>query len=350
MELEEISGHVLMVGLPGSRLDSETAERLRRVMPGGIILFARNLVTPEELRDLHEDAVDVLDTLRVVAIDQEGGRVSRLREWVGTTPSAAVMAAAGERASHRVALATASALRALGVNLDFAPVVDLSEPNAPNGIGDRSFGTDPERVASLGGRFLDGLQERGVAGCLKHFPGLGRTCVDSHMELPVCPSDLASLEEADLVPYRRLGPASAAVMVGHGSYPALDPRGGRPATLSRDIVSGLLRGALGFRGLVVSDDLEMGAVAAMDEDGSAAVAAIAAGCDVVLYCHDLEKASRARVAIARRAASDTAFAARLREAAAAVDRFAGRWPAATCDLAAWDEAREELGEAAELAR
>jgi beta-N-acetylhexosaminidase len=244
--------------------------------------------------------------------------------------------------TSRFASATARALRALGFNFDFAPVVDLCTEDATNGIGNRSFGTDPERVVSLAGAFLDGLQAEGVAGCLKHFPGLGPTNVDSHETLPTADRSRAELEGQDLIPYRRLGERAASVMVGHGAYPALDPDPSRPASLSPVIVNRLLRDELAFRGLVVSDDLEMGAVAPLDEDGSAAVLSIAAGCDLVLYCASLDRAERAVAALKRATREDESLARRVAQAASNVATAVKQWAIPSTEPQEWDAAQSEL--------
>ncbi len=315
-------GRCLLVGIGGPDWTALEAARVREIQPAGLVLFRRNLATPERTRALVAHFRTLVPEPSIVAIDQEGGRVSRLEPWIGATPTAASLAQLGPDASRRFAAATGRALRALGVQLDFAPVVDLSEPDAPNGIGARSYGTDPEQVTRHAREFLLGLAGERVAGCLKHFPGLGDTCVDSHHVLPVVQRDRSALEQ-DLRPYRELGSIAPLVMVGHGHYPALDPTPSRPASCSPAIVRELLRGSLAFRGVVASDDLEMGAVAARDADGTAAVEALDAGCDLLLYCSDLSRAERARAAIER----EPALEPRLREAVERIGRFARAFPA-----------------------
>jgi beta-N-acetylhexosaminidase len=339
IELSEAAGRVLMVGIPSPRLEESTSVVLQRLRPGGVILFGRNLDRPQDLADLVAALRSVLPSPHFLGIDQEGGRVSRLRPWIGPTPSAADVAARGEAAVRALAVATARALRALGFNLDFAPVVDLGDPEATGVIGDRSFGSDPESVARLAGAFLDSLQRAGVAGCLKHFPGIREIDVDPHVGLPVFRCSVESLADCDLLPYRRLGSRAAAVMVGHGSYLDLDDVPGRPATLSPPIVRGWLRERLGYNGLVVTDDLEMGAIAPLDPDGRAAVEAVTAGCDLVLYCKDLDRAGRAHEALLRAADADAAFAERLLAAAGTVAATAARRPARAVDLTAFAIAR-----------
>jgi beta-N-acetylhexosaminidase len=341
------AGRVLLVGLPGPALIPDATDLLGRLRPAGVILFSRNLETVAQTSALLEQAGALLRDPPLLALDQEGGRVSRLRPWIGPTPSAAVLACAGRSAVSRFGRATARALRAVGFNVDFAPVVDLCEASATNGIGDRSFGTDPERVAALAGAFLDGLQGAGVAGCLKHFPGLGPTAVDSHEELPVLSEDRGGLEQAGLLPFRRLAARAAMVMVGHVHVPAIDPTPGVPASLSRSVTNGLLRGEIGFRGLVVGDDMDMGAVAPQDGIGRAAVAAIDAGCDLLIYGSRPDRARRAAEALARAADDDAAFAGRLAEAGRTVERTARSWTAAERPAANWEASRRELRALAE---
>jgi beta-N-acetylhexosaminidase len=344
IELSDAAGRVLMVGIPAPRLEEPAFLTLRRLRPGGVILFARNLDRPQDLGDLVAALRSVLPAPRFLGIDQEGGRVNRLRPWIGPTPSAAALATRGEAAVRALGVATARSLRALGFNLDCAPVVDLGEPGATGVIGDRSFGSDPESVARLAGAFLDSLQEHGVAGCLKHFPGIREIDVDPHVGLPVFRCSAEDLAECDLLPYRRLGSRAAAVMVGHGSYPELDDTPGRPATLSPPVVRGWLRERLGYGGLVVTDDLEMGAIVPLDVDGRAAVEAVSAGCDLLLYCKDLDRAERAHGALMRAAEADAAFAERLLTAAGSVRATAARYPSGDVDIAAFEAARGEFAE------
>lgn len=348
-ELDQRAGGVLMVGLPGTDLDRETTRRIRALAPGGLILFRRNLDSPEQTATLLEEAIRELPYPLLLALDQEGGRVSRLEPWIGQTPTATTLARAGNRSARRFGEATGLALRSLGINLDFAPVVDLCEPAATNGIGDRSWSRDPVETCGLAGAFLDGLQGSGVAGCLKHFPGLGDSHVDSHVSLPTVERSLERLEREDLLPYRELGAAAACVMIGHGHYPALDPREELPASCSPRVVEDLLKTRLGYSGLVVSDDLEMGAVSRRDRDGAAAVEALAAGCDLLLYCADLDRAEIAARALALRAGRDPLLAARLEKAVAAVRHTAERWPADRPEPRAWARAAEAFEPFTELA-
>jgi beta-N-acetylhexosaminidase len=347
----EAAGRVLMVGLGGPDLEPDEEDRIVDLQPGGIILFRRNLDTPARVSRLVSRLLEIVPPPALLAVDQEGGRVSRLVDWIGDTPSAARLAALGPETAHRWGRRTGRGLRALGFNLDFAPVVDLCDADAANGIGDRSFGKDSNSVAILAGAFLEGLQAEGVAGCLKHFPGLGDTAVDSHERLPICRRDLTKLEADDLVPFARLADRAAAVMIGHAHYPALDAGESLPASLSVNVADRLLRDRIGFRGLAVSDDLEMGAVAPLDRSGRAAVLSLAAGCDLLPYCSDLGRAAAAKLALESAAAEDDRFRSRLESAARAVRRTASRWPAASPDPSRWrtacdawrEESRRALG-------
>ena len=336
------AGRSIMVGLPAAELDSTTARRLEKLAVAGVILFGRNLVDPAQTADLLAQASAVLPGPPLLAIDQEGGRVSRIEPWIGSTPTAVQLHRMGVDATTRFGIATGNALGGLGFNLDFAPVVDLCPADAPNGIGDRSFSTDPREATRSAGAFLNGLQSTGVAGCLKHFPGLGDTAVDSHLELPIVTRSREMLAEHDLLPYRELAARAASVMVGHAHYTALDGETPCPATCSSIIVSEWLRERLGFDGLAVSDDLEMGAVAPRDVDGQAAIDAVEAGLDLLLYCADLDRAETAVERLTRAAGESAAFAERLHQAAEKVDVISRLWPAPMADIARFDAAREEL--------
>lgn len=334
----------LMVGLPGIELDAATQARLEALQPAGVILFRRNLETPEQTCGLLLALARLPVPPRLVALDQEGGAVSRLEPWIGPTPPAVDLAARGSLAVARFGRLTGQLLSALGFNVDFAPVVDLCAANAGNGIDGRSYGEDPELVVELAGQFLDALQSTGVAGCLKHFPGLGCTAVDSHVELPTADRSAEELDRFELEPYRHLGPRAACVMVGHGHYPAWNPGDPGPASGSATIVRGILRDRLGYGGLIVTDDLLMGAVADLDVDGRFAVESLAAGCDLLLYCADLDRAAAALAALTAEAAVNPFLRRRLREAASAIDGVARRFPLPAPDLAEWRRRREAIAE------
>ena len=341
--LRRAAGRSIMVGLPGAELDAATARWLRELAVAGVILFGRNLVDPAQTAELLSSVVAALPHPALLAIDQEGGKVSRLEPWIGPTPTAVQLQGMDLAAITRFGITTGDALAGLGFNVDFAPVVDLCPADAANGIGDRSFSTDPLETARSAGAFLNGLQSTGVAGCLKHFPGLGDTAVDSHVELPTVTRSEVQLDAVDLLPYRELSTRAACVMVGHGHYEALDGSTPCPGTCSPAVVRDWLRGRLGFDGLAVSDDMRMGAIAPRDVEGQAAFDAIDAGLDLLLYCTDLDLAAAAIERLTRTARADRVFSERLRQAAGKVDVISRLWPAPRADLKRFDAARVEFG-------
>ncbi len=340
--IRRAAGRAIMVGLPAAELDSATARRLESMGVAGVILFGRNLVDPAQTAELLARTVAALPHPPLLAIDQEGGKVSRLEPWIGPTPTAVQLHGMGVDAITQFGIATGNALAGLGFNLDFAPVVDLCPADAPNGIGDRSFSTDPREAVRSAGAFLYGLQSTGVAGCLKHFPGLGDTAVDSHVELPTVTRSQEHLDEQDLLPYRELCPRAACGLVGHGHYSALDGATPCPATCSRAVISDWLRQRVGFDGLAVSDDMQMGAVAPRDVAGQAAFEAIGAGLDLLLYCTDIDLADAAVERLTKAAGEIPAFATRLQQAAEKVDVISRLWPAPAADLERFEDARNEL--------
>jgi beta-N-acetylhexosaminidase len=290
-----------VVGIEGPEPTAAERSILSAFPPAGVILFRRNLASARQTRQLNRQLREIVGRPIFLAIDQEGGRVDRLASFQPPRPSAEELASRGERGCERGGRSTACALRGLDFDVDFAPVVDLRPENGEGiGFGGRTFGDDPDSIAPLAGAFLRGLAERGVAGCLKHFPGLGRGRVDSHLELPKVEASRAELLGSDLEPFRRLAAEAPGVMVSHGLYEALDPR--FPASLSSRIVRGLLLGRLGFLGGVFSDDLEMGALAAFGDLAERSVRAFAAGNSFLLVCRRLEELPRCAEAVARRSA------------------------------------------------
>ncbi len=252
---------------------------------GGVILFARNIEAPEQVAELSHDLQTLATELPLwVSADQEGGRVARLKAPFTEWPPMAVLGRSGDAGlAARFAAALAAELRAVGVTLDYAPVLDIhTNPKNPV-IGDRALAEDADAVARLGTAIIRGLQQNGVAACGKHFPGHGDTSTDSHLELPVVEHPPDRIRRVECVPFRAAIAAEVAfIMTAHLLVPSLDEE--TPATLSRRIVSGLLRDELGFTGVILSDDLEMKALAGTHTVAEAAVQAIAAGCDGVLVC------------------------------------------------------------------
>jgi beta-N-acetylhexosaminidase len=287
------AGQRVMVGFEGLEPSKDLRRLIRDFGVGGVILFSRNVDGPEqvaelvrELQWLARDARHDLPLL--VAVDQEGGRVARLREpWTVWPPLRAIGRSGSAELARRMGESIAAELRACGIRCDFAPVVDVDTNPANPVIGDRSFGDDPEAVGRFACAFIAGLQGGGVAASAKHFPGHGDTEVDSHLELPVVDHGLSRLEDVELRPFRRAVEAGVAtVMTAHVLVRELDDR--LPATLSPRVVGELLRAKLGYRGVVVSDDLEMKAVAKSWRAGAASVLAARAGADLLLVCSSAE--------------------------------------------------------------
>ena len=262
---------------------------------GGVILFARNVEEPAQVAELSYESTRLVPELPLwVSIDQEGGRVARLKAPFTEWPPMAALGRGGDvLLAERFAKALAAELRAVGVTLDYAPVLDVHTNSANPVIGDRAFSGKAEDVARFGAAFIRTLQGEGIAACGKHFPGHGDTSTDSHLELPLVEHPPERLREVEFLPFRAAVAAGVATMMtAHVLVPSLDEQ--RPATLSRRIVAGLLREELGYEGVILSDDLEMKAVANEYSVPVAAVLAIEAGCDGVLICsgnHDLQAAA-----------------------------------------------------------
>jgi beta-N-acetylhexosaminidase len=278
-------GQLLIGSLPGTTLTPEIRSLVREFSLGGVILFSRNIEAPEQVAELSIDVQSLAGELPLwLSVDQEGGRVARLRKPFTEWPPMAVLGRSGSEAlATRFAAALAAELKAVGITLDYAPVLDIhTNPKNPV-IGDRALGEDAETVARLGAAVIRGLQENGVAACGKHFPGHGDTAVDSHLELPLVEHPPDRIRRVECVPFREAIRADVAfLMTAHVLVPSLDED--RPATLSPRIVKGMLRDELQFGGVILSDDLEMKAVARSYAVPDAAVQAIAAGCDGVLVC------------------------------------------------------------------
>ena len=278
-------GQLLIAGFDGLHVPVELKMLAREFGLGGVILFARNISDPEQLAELSFEATRLdADVPLWVSVDQEGGRVARLKDPFTVWPPMASLGRSGdETLVTRFARALAVELKAVGITLDFAPVLDVhTNPKNPV-IGDRALGEKAEEVARLGATIVRTLQSEGIAACGKHFPGHGDTSTDSHHELPLVEHPIERLREIELVPFRAAIDADvAAIMTAHVLMPALDEQ--RPASLSRRIVTGLLREELGYQGVIVSDDLEMKAIAGHYDVGSAAILAVEAGCDAVLIC------------------------------------------------------------------
>jgi beta-N-acetylhexosaminidase len=325
----------LVCGVAGLALDAEEWRLLEEVKPGGVVLFARNVAEREQLASLVRE-LRGLPSRPYVAIDLEGGRVNRLERLIGPLPAAAEAARAGAHGVQALAEAAGAACAHLGIGVDLAPVLDVARPEGFLASEARCLGRSPAEVRTAAGIFLQGLSAFGVAGCLKHYPGLGSGRVDSHRNLPV----LDEMVAADCALFRALAAPGRGVMVAHALAPALG-EGSCPASLSRAVV-GRLRA---FAAPVLADDLEMGALAAHGSISERAAAALGAGCDQVLVCNAL--AARRQVAehVGAAAGRDPVLAAALREGAARSAGFGrGELPEV-----AWDRVLELADRARALA-
>ena len=278
-------GQLLIAGFNGHQIPPELRSLARSFGLGGVILFARNVAEPEQVAEVAFDAARLVPDLPAwVSVDQEGGRVARLKSPFTEWPPMATLGRSGDtRLAGRFAKALAAELKSVGITLDYAPVLDIhTNPKNPV-IGDRALAEKAEDVARLGAAVVQALQSEGIAACGKHFPGHGDTSTDSHLELPLVEHPPDRIRRVECVPFAAAIKAGVAfIMTAHVLVPSLDEK--RPATLSRRIVQGMLREELGFKGVILSDDLEMKAIAATYSVPDAAVQAIAAGCDGLLIC------------------------------------------------------------------
>lgn len=332
--LPRVCGQLIVGGFDGTELPAAFARSLRDEKLGGAILFRRNV-------GAEGDADDTLgvahlcaaiagaappDLPPLVAVDQEGGRVARLRAPALAVPPMRALGMHGDASLiERVARAQARELLALGFTMSFAPVLDVdTNPDNPV-IGDRAFSSDAAEVARLGMAYARGLAAEGLLACGKHFPGHGDTLVDSHLALPTVTHARARLDQVELVPFRAAADAGIdALMTAHVVCAAIDRD--RPATLSRAICTELLRGQIGFRGVTISDDLEMKAISARHSIEESSVMAVAAGCDMLLVCADAVLAARAHDALVREAERSKTFRARCHESSERVLAMRRRAP------------------------
>lgn len=284
-DLRRSVGQLAIVGFGGHTLPVETRALAREFDLGGVIYFARNVESPEQVAELSRESASLArETPLWISVDQEGGRVARLKRPFTEWPPMATLGRAGsELLAARFARALARELHAVGVNLDYAPVLDIhTNPDNPV-IGDRALAENADDVARFARAIIRALQVEGMAACGKHFPGHGDTSADSHHELPVLDHGPDRFESVELVPFRAAVEEDVAcIMTAHVLVPAYDAD--VPATLSPRLVDAVLKKQLGYRGLVISDDLAMKAVSARWEAGPAMIAALAAGCDAVLLC------------------------------------------------------------------
>lgn len=308
-------GSLLIVGVESTSLSALELTWLRSLQPSGIILFRRNIETAAELHAMWRQAAVALAAPFFRCVDLEGGTVDRLRDLIGPTPSAAEVAATNRPAIIRASGALVGRmLDVLGFNLDLAPVLDLALPDSRDVMRTRVVSADPANVIVYAREFIAGLQQHGILSCGKHFPGLGGGTLDSHHATPSISRTWDQIWEQDLEPYRALHTALPLVMVNHAAYPKIE-KPSRPASLSHFWIEDVLRQKLRYRGLVISDDMEMGGVLNHASAESAAVEAIAAGTDLLEICHRADRVLATHEALLREAEKSPAFARKVDRAA-----------------------------------
>lgn len=288
MSLDEKIGQMLLVGFDGEYINSDLSEMIQDHYIGGVILFGRNIKNKEQLKALNKNIIKVSQVNKVpifISTDQEGGRVSRLP---GSTYPSNLYMANHNYDLYKVGESIGNEMKNYGFNLDFAPVLDVFSNPKNTVIGDRSFGSDPKLVSSLGISEIKGMMDAGIIPVIKHFPGHGDTYVDSHIGLPIVYKDKETLKRLELIPFQNaMKNGAPVVMVAHIKYPNIDKK--YPASLSKEIITNLLRNDLGFNGIVITDDLEMGAIQKNYSVKEAAVQSIKAGADILLFAHSKEK-------------------------------------------------------------
>jgi beta-N-acetylhexosaminidase len=307
-------GQLLIIGFDGTEITPAVSAMLDRIQPAGVILFARNIVNAQQTHQLLKNCQAQVRERLFTCVDLEGGRVDRFRNVTGPAASAADVFSTGERKLFRKhGELIGKICAALGFNVDFAPVLDLAFEASRKVMSSRAFSTDPKAVALYAREFLAGLKSAGVIGSGKHFPGLGEGNLDSHHDLPLIKKTFSRLWDEDLAPYRLMKRELPMVLVNHASYPAIT-HDRLPASLSKYWITDILRGKIGYRGLVVSDDLEMGGVLKAAPIDQAAMRFIAAGGDLCLICHEQALIEQAYETMLRQAERDARFRRRVLEA------------------------------------
>lgn len=327
LSLQEKIGRMLLVGFEGLEAPQYILDWLAEGRIGGIILFARNIETPEQTATLVRSLQAAAKHPLLISIDQEGGIVARLRDGFTESPGAMALGASGsEELAERVSYVLGTELRALGINFNLAPVVDLGHDSSNPVISTRTLGSDAEQVARLAVAEVRGFQAAGVGACAKHFPGHGNTPTDSHVDLPVVSGSPDFLWKHDLVPFRAVVDAGiASVMISHVKFEEIDPD--YPSTLSPAIITGLLRKEIGFDGLIVTDCMEMRAITLNYGAGESAVLAALAGVDAMFFSHTRENQEAAYNALVEAAESGRLSMEQIDAANARLDAFVARFPA-----------------------
>jgi len=308
LDLRQQVGQLLIMGFDGTAVSTRLRLMLATLCPSGVILFKRNIEEPAQTHALLREAQKAASTPMFLCVDMEGGTVDRLRDVIAPVPPVADVAAAGSKKLFRKhGRIIGAEVRALGFNTDFAPVLDLQFETSKNVLTSRTVSAEPKHVITYGREFLRGLRDCNVIGCGKHFPGLGEANLDSHNDLPLIAKSRQRLWNEDLLPYRELRRELPFVMVAHAAYPHVTGDYA-PASLSKKWMSDILRKKIGYRGLIITDDLDMGGVLAAAPIEDAAVETLRAGADMFLICQKEESVWRAFEAVYKRAESDKKFA------------------------------------------
>src|SRR5208283_1835847 len=314
-------GQLLIIGFDASEISPRLASLLTKIQPAGVILFARNITAADQTHRLLRECQKCVQVPLFTCVDLEGGPVDRFRGVLGPTPSAADVFSTGDRKLfHKHGRLIGENCRALGFNVDFAPVLDLALAPSKSVMGSRAVSANPKAVATYAREFLHGLREAGVLGCGKHFPGLGEANLDTHHELPSVEKSFKKLWDEDLAPYRLLHRELPLVMISHAAFPVVT-KDRTPASLSKKWITEVLRKKIGYRGLIISDDLEMGGVLAAAPIEQAAISHIRAGGDLALICHKEDFIVRAHEALIHEAERDRKFAKRVQESSRRVQAF-----------------------------
>ncbi|HET9182620.1 MAG TPA: beta-N-acetylhexosaminidase [Candidatus Angelobacter sp.] len=315
MELRQQAGQLLIMGYDGLEVDSRLRTMLNTLQPGGVILFSRNIESPRQTWKLLKDSQSTTPVPMFLCVDLEGGSVDRLKNVIAPAPSVRQVFSSGERKLFRMhGHILGLEARALGFNVDFAPVFDLGLEPSQKVLGSRTASPHAKDVIIYARECLKALKSANVLGCGKHFPGLGEANLDTHHELPSIAKPFRKLWAEDLLPYRELHRQIPFVMVAHAAYPEVT-KNNLPASLSKKWMKDVLRDKIGFRNLIISDDLEMGGVLAAGSIEEVAVETLRAGADMFLVCHNQELVWRGYEAVLREAEKDRRFAAHVAQAA-----------------------------------